>query len=289
MSLLLSTTPEAEEAQKQAWLERRRKYVTSTDVPVLFGQGYSGSSPTKTFHEKRTGISTFEPSERMNIGRLMEPITIACYEEQTGRKVVRADSWSLHVSEKYPWLAASLDAIDSEGCIVEVKNHNDYISSIADVPTGWLLQTQTQMLVMGHQQARLAIMCRGSEVKVFDLESHPVQAKILEKSKAFYDLLESGTCPEPEFPGDNDGLGFVFDEPTEETLTLGEDVLELCLDRAAKLEAKKQLIDEIDLTEAGIKYVMGNATVGLLPDESKVTWKPNKNGVRSIRYYKARS
>jgi predicted phage-related endonuclease len=288
MSILLSTTPEADDLRKQAWLAKRRQFVTSTDVPVLFGQGYSGSSPTKLWREKRTGESFFEPSEHTEIGKLMEPVIAQAYENQTGRKVVRADSWSLHVSAKYPWLATSLDGVDSEGVILEMKNHDGYASTPADIPTGWLLQTQTQMLVMDVKAVRLVILCRGCELKVFDLEPHEVQAKIIERSKRFHEMVEAGQVPEPEFPGDNQGLGFAFYEPTDETVNLGDDVLELCLQRAAGLERKKEIVEELDIVEASIKYSLGNATVGLLPDESKVTWKADKNGRRSIRYYKAK-
>lgn len=289
MGLLLKG-PEATELFKAAWLEKRRQYVTSTDVPILFGQGYVESSPTKLWREKRTGDDFFVPTERTEIGKLMEPVIIARYEAQTGRKVVKADPYTLHVSEKYPWLAASLDAFDSEGVGLELKNHGDFISGVEDIPTGWMLQTQTQMLVMDRKVWRLAIMCRGSEVKIFDLEAHPVQAKIIEKSKRFFELVQKGEVPEPEFPGDNDGLGFAFYEPTDTVLEAdsekADELLERCLERASYLDQKRELVDALDLTEASIKYALGNATVAVLPDESKVTWKPDKNGRRSLRYYR---
>jgi putative phage-type endonuclease len=287
MSILLRDSSELEDALKAAWLEKRRQYVTSTDVPVLFDQGYSGSSPIRLFHEKVTGVSTFEESERMEIGRLVQPIIAQIYEKKTGRKVVPADSYTLHVSEKYPWLATSLDAFDAEGAIVEIKNHADYVRDLSDVPTGWLLQVQTQMLVMDRQLVRLAIMCRGSEVVVLDIEPHPVQAKILEKSKVFWEQVQSKTCPAPEFPDDNAALGLVFGDEGE-NVTLGDDVLEACLQRAGLLDEKKRIVDELDLVEASVKYAMRSASTAILPDESKVTWKADKNGRRSLRYYKAK-
>jgi len=287
MSLLLATTPEADEARRQVWLDRRRNVITSTDVPVLFDQGYYGSSPTKLFYEKTTGNSLFEPSERTETGKLMEPVIRARYEAMTGRKIVPADPYTLHVSEKYPWLGTSLDGLDSDGAIVELKNHSDYVSDVSDVPTGWLLQTQTQMLVMGVNLVRLAILCRGCETKIFDLEPHPVAEKILAKSKAFWDLVQAKVIPRPEFADDNDGIGLLFHDGGE-TLALGDDVLELCLQRAAGLDRKKELIAGIDLVEANLKYDLGNTQVGVFSDGSKVTWKADRNGKRSLRYYRAK-
>lgn len=291
MSLLLAASPEAEEARKKVWLELRRHKVTSTDVPVLFGEGYYGSSPTKLMAVKLGRVpDLYEPNEKMQYGRLMEPVTIAMYEAQTGRKVVRADSYTLQVSEKYPWLAASLDAFDSEGVMCELKNHDGYMSSADDIPTGWQIQIQTQLIVMNHKKARLVVTCRGCELKVFDIEPHPgAQAAIIKESQAFYELMQKGECPEPRFPADNDGLkAFFCTSKPGEVISLGDDFHEKVLQRAALLQDKTQIVDSLDLVEADLKFAMGEAEVALFPDDSRLTWKPNVKGVRSLRYYKAK-
>lgn len=289
MSLLFNDDPKSDEARRAAWLELRRKKVTSTDVPILFGQGYYGSSPTKLWALKQGRAPEDEPTERMILGKLMEQVIAEAYRLKTGRKVVRAASYLLQVSEKYPWLAASLDSSDESGAIVEMKNHGDYAKDILDLPTGWLFQCQTQLIVTGAPAIRLAVLCRGSQLEVFDIEPNvEVQQAIIDKSHIFYEHMMGTAPPPPEFAEDNAGLSLCFDPNPELVIQGSDELYARAQERAALLKQKQEVVDSLDIVEGAIKFELKETVVALFDDGSKLTWRPDKNGRRSLRYYQGK-
>lgn len=286
MSILLADDASAEEVRRQGWLARRREIVTSTDVPVLFGQGYSGTSPALLFAQKRGQAPEFEPGLRMKIGRLMEPVIRAVYEEVTGHQITKADPYSLHVSDKYPWLGASLDGFDPEiGVHVEMKNHASYMTDESDIPGGWYLQIQTQLLVLERSKARLAVLVAGSDLKIFDIEANPeIQAEIVKRSREFIERVREGRVPPPVSPEDSDAYKYIY-QPNGETVVLED--LDIQGDGAVRDTLKqqvKQLEEQIAMIEGRVKYALGDNEVGVLPDGGSWSWKPDKNGRRSLRY-----
>jgi predicted phage-related endonuclease len=288
MSILLSGSETAEEAKRQVWLEQRAKVVTSTDIPVLFGQGYEGSSPANLYAKKKGLAPDWQPSLRMTIGRLIEPVIHQVYTLKTGRKVVAADSYKLHVSAEYPFLGCSLDAQDDEGVILETKNHGDYMRDETDIPAGWYLQMQTQMIVMKVDLIRLVVLTRGSDLAVFEIAANlEVQAEIVARAKAFYDLLQASTPPAPTVPEDNDAYKYIFQARVGESVDLGEGFEDLGAEREAVTRQIKELEEVRDLLEARVKYAMGEATVAVLPDTGEIwTWNPDKNGRRRLIFKK---
>ena len=286
MSILLADDASAEEVRRQGWLARRRGVVTSTDVPVLFGQGYAGSSPALLHAQKRGLAPEFEPSLRMKIGRLMEGVIREVYFEVTGHRVTKADPYSLHVSERYPWLAASLDGFDPEdGLHVEMKNHAGYMTDEADIPGGWYLQIQTQLLVLDRPKARLAVLVAGSDLKLFDIEANrEIQAEIVKRSKAFLDQLQAGIVPPPVCPEDSDAYKYIYQPNGQTTILEDLDVQGEGQVRETLKQQVKQLEEQIAMIEGRIKHALGDNEVGVLPDGGSWTWKPDKNGRRSLRY-----
>lgn len=278
MSLLLKGDVEADAARRTKWLANRRKYVTSTDVPILFGQGYAGSSRDRLYGEK---VGIIEPTDlsgvdRVELGRLFQPSIVKVYEKHVAPiHVIPADEYALHVSEKYPWLAASLDAMDSEGRITEIKNHHAYLSDVADIPTGWIIQVNTQMLVMDTNKARLVICCAGSEVRWFDIEPDAeLQAEIVKRSREFWNMVENLEVPPPVEPDDNDGLTLLYRYlgQGEKSQVLSADYYDMGIRRQELKDHLKQVEAEIDMIEAKVKYALGSSEVGYFEDYEKARW-----------------
>lgn len=278
--------------RREAWLAERKLYVTSTDVPILFGQGYSGSSPARLYGEKRGIIQSDPPSPRMRLGRAFQDGITSEAALQLGQAVVTQDQYKLFISPKHPWLASSLDGIAADGRVVEIKLHGDYVQDVGSLPHGWLFQVQTQLMVTGAPGAVLAVCERGVEVKLFDLlPDVQLQAEIEVRSKVFYDYLSAQLAPPPEWPGDNDGLTALYrylGDPARPAEVLDFSFLDLAEQRRDLLLKKKTLYDELDMVEATIKYAMGEATTAVIHDtDVKVTWKTtNRKDGTSYRQLK---
>lgn len=287
MSLL--TSEERDEARRQAWLEERRRYVTSTDAAIIFGCGYEGSSPVKLWGQKKGLVPPDPETERMELGLLLEPAILTMYQRKTGLTAVKADPFTLHKTEAYPWLAASGDGLDSEGRRLELKYTGRFISSNEDIPLTWQIQMQVQTVVFDVDGIRLVTLQPG-EVKYFDVPRNEafIETKLIPKTKAFHELLQGDVPPRAEYPEDNDGFGLVYRDIYSADLVrdLDEtDMRELLERRALLKEQQKELEANLDLTEARIKEIMGEADTGIFQDEPdvRVTWRKTARGHRQLR------
>lgn len=287
MSLLTEKDRTEEGPLKEAWLQKRKKHVTSTDVPILFGSGYYGSSIVGLWGYKKDRLPEVVETERMTIGKLIEGVVIEMYERMTGLTVVKSAPWVLHVSEEFPWLASSTDASDSEGTLIEIKNHDGYMDKVEDIPSGWHLQCQVEMLVMGKDRMKLVALCRGSRVVIHELVADPiVQRHIIERSKEFFATLQGDRPPAPLYPEDNGDMGKVWSPSRSELqVDLEEDEYALCEEIEAKKAEAKEVAAERDILEAKLKDTLGYAEWGTFQDRpsARVTWKANKNGTRVLR------
>ena len=281
-----------EAERKELWLAERRKYITSTDVPILFGVGYSGSSPIRLYGEK-LGIIPPEPaSRRMRLGSAFQDVILSELEIERGIKVERMDSFTLYPSihDETSHLATSLDGRAEDGRIVEAKLHGDWIRDLSEVPHGWLFQVQTQLMVTRAPGAILVVLQRGVDLAVFDILPDPeLQTEILLRSREFYLRIQEKNPPPPTVSADNEGVTLLYKYAGDAAkgLVLNNDYLPLLRQRKELLDRKKEVYNDLDLVEANIKFALGSAESAWIEDAEtvKVSWKTSKNGVRQLRVY----
>ena len=286
------TTSEVAEAQRQQWLADRRKAITSTDVSVLFGEGYSGSSPTLLYANKKGLAPEFEGNEKMEWGLLLEDDIAEMYRRQTGAPVRMTDPFKLTHYPKETRFATTLDGWDAEGWLLEFKNTELYLKDEADLFMGWKIQAQWQMLCTTQTRMRIVACVRGCRLIVFEQEADKeFQARAMSKAHDFLECLDSGVPPKPVVADDNEAMKYLYPVADEGSVVQINDP-----DLESVLESRKALAGEIaELTkqkrlyDATAKDYMGTAETAILPDGGKVTWKADKNGKRTIRHYKARS
>lgn len=286
MSLL---TPAEEKAARRAtWLSERRRVVTSTDSPILFGQGYMGSSVPKLWGQKTGRLPEDEATYLMRRGKLSEPLMIQLYEEETGNKVVRAAGDHLFKSEKFPWLGTSLDALNDKGVYLEFKRTTHKFRNALEIPLRWQIQIQHQMLVMDQKVIDL-VMDQPFEMVIIPVERNEAFIeRLLEVTKAFYESLSNDAPPAPQFPEENEGLTLLYTKLYEPGSVEELDGLEMMpvLDELADAKrAERGAKERRDLAEAKLKHALGEAEMGLIPEypEVKITWKKTAKGYRVLR------
>ena len=272
---------ERKETDKEAWLEKRKHYVTGTDAGKLIGVSpYGGIFSVWLDKTGRSEAPTETPA--MKAGKTFESGILKMYAEELDCKLEHVDGYDLRTCDKYPRLGASLDGWNHDlGIPVDAKNirwkdekWGDAYTS--DFPDYYKAQLQVQMMVTGAKFAHLAVMFSGQDFFVYQMEyDDEMAAKILEASEAFWPYVESDEMPEAD--GSNGAKNFIndtfavgkLDESKEATDEIKETIRQLKNAKAAKAEATGK---ETELSNR-IKAFMGDATV--IPGYA--TWKNNKD------------
>ena len=269
------------EADKAAWLEKRKHYITGTDAAKLLGLSPFGSI-FDVWLDKTGQAPEFAQSAAMRAGTAFESAILKMYAEDTDAKLEHVDGYTLVTCDKYPRLGASLDGWNhSLACPVDAKNirwkdekWGDAWTS--DFPDYYKTQLQVQMMVTGAKFAHLAVMFSGQDFNIYTMEyDEELAQQILDASEAFWPYVESDEMPEAD--GSDGAKNFIkdkfavgkLDESKEATEEIKETIRQLKNAKAAKAEATGK---ETELSNR-IKAFMGDATV--IPGYA--TWKNNKD------------
>jgi len=100
----------------EKWLEWRKDKITASDVAKICNKSPYGT-PYSLWLEKK-GITQAKPfNNNMQYGSMMEPFIRSYIEEKTGVGYIPV----CVESEKYPFIAASLDGISFDNDLIEIK------------------------------------------------------------------------------------------------------------------------------------------------------------------------
>ena len=276
---------ERKESDKEAWLEKRKHYVTGTDAGKLIGVSPWGGM-FSVWLDKTGRSEKVAETPAMKAGKAMESAILKMYAEELDCKLEHVDGYDLKTCEKYPRLGASLDGWNHDlGIPVDAKNirwkdekWGDAYTS--DFPDYYKAQLQVQMMVTGAKFAHLAAMFSGQDFFVYQMEyDDEMAAKILEASEAFWPYVETDEMPEAdgseaasEFIADRFAVGDE-DESKEATEEIKDTIRQLVNAKAAKKAASDM---ETELSNR-VKVFMGDATV--IPGYA--TWKNAKDSSKT--------
>lgn len=185
---------------EEAWNAERVNDLTSSDIPILFGQGYS--TYDQLFEAKRTGSELkIQPNERMDWGVALQ--------DSIAKEFARRNSWEIKKKTEYirvPELrigsSFDFEIIDpnsdrATNGLLEIKN----VSS--ESYKGWIkgfeiqmspyieLQVQHQMLVSGLTYCMVGALIAGCEGKVvMRRPNEKIQGAILRKCAEFWKQID---------------------------------------------------------------------------------------------------
>lgn len=252
------------------WLEARRGLVTGTDIPILLGL-----SPYRCeadlADEKRGLGEPVEETVRMRIGTALQPLIVAEYERETGRRVR-----SQHAMHRHPdleWAATSLDGIVvGERRIVELKWTTSRTRFADGLPQDVEAQVAWQLGVTGYPVADVAVLTADG-LSVFEVPADPALfADLVTLAEDFRRRLAEGG------PFARDAARIRRDHPSDDGTEIEAD--------ADTAEAVKALLDvraaiarhesTEEALKAAIQARMGDAAVMRGPGWH-VTWKRTKD------------
>ena len=273
------------ENEKNAWLEKRKHYVTGTDAGKLIGVSPYGGK-FAVWLDKMGRAAPVVETPAMKAGKKFESAILQTYAEEMNCKLEHVDGYQLITCDKYPRLGASLDGWNHDLQIpVDAKNIKWKNEKWGDAwtdqfPEYYKAQLQVQMMVTGATFAHLAVMFSGQDFFIYSMEyDEDMAQKILDATDEFWPYVERDQMPEAD--GSDEATEYIKSEfargdaaavkdPTEEILEALKDL------QKAKLDEKDAQTRKAE-AENKIKVYMGDATV----IKGVCTWKNNKDSVKT--------
>jgi putative phage-type endonuclease len=195
---------------RDEWLAARQDYITSTEVPALFGAS-PYLTPFELYAAKRGTLDkTFESTERMRWGLRLEEAIAHAAAERHGLTGLQSLHLQLAVSG---CLAASGDYLASDGDIlIECKNvdamqfRRNWDAEdgvILSAPAHIELQIQTELACWDAKRLLLAVLVGGNELYTAWREPiAPMIERIRREAGLFMARVQVGDAPDPVYPGD---------------------------------------------------------------------------------------
>jgi putative phage-type endonuclease len=273
------------EAEKAAWLEKRKHYVTGTDAGKLIGVSPWGGK-FAVWLDKTGRAAPVVETPAMKAGKKFESAILQMYAEEMNCKLEHVDGYNLITCDKYPRLGASLDGWNHDLQIpVDAKNIKWKNEKWGDAwtdqfPEYYKAQLQVQMMVTGATFAHLAVMFSGQDFFIYSMEYDEEMAqKILDATEEFWPYVERDKMPEAD--GSDEATEYIksefsrgdaatVKEPTEEILEALKGL------QKAKLDEKDAQTRKAEF-ENRIKLFMGDATA----IKGVCTWNNNKDSVKT--------
>lgn len=193
----------SEGKSKEEWLEKRRHYVTGTDIAKIMGVAPSSWGRKFSVWLDKTGKGTeVEQNGAMRAGLAFESGILKMYAEDMDCKMEHLDGYDLNVSLKYPHLACSLDGwnhtlnvpVDAKN--IRWKNEKWGDAWTDEFPDYYKTQLQVQMMVTGATEAHLAVMFSGQDFVIYKMDYDEKLANDIVKAvDEFWPYVERGEQP----------------------------------------------------------------------------------------------
>lgn len=264
------------DAPRADWLARRNTGIGSSDASAVLGLS-RWTSAYEVWSEKRGLTQPDVDNDAMELGRLLEPVVVGRWSERTGIPIRKA---GLMANRTLPWQLASVDRLAGCGGIVEAKTLSYRVVEEWDdgqTPDHAEAQSQHQMAVTGRSHVHVVGLKDGRTwLERLVVRDDALIADMTKIEGELWQMVLDGV--EPPIDGSaattavlNDRWPGLVDVEVE----LGADAVALISERqrANAWLVQAELIKS--QAENRLRRLMAEATVGILPDEKRVTFRRN--------------
>lgn len=269
--------------------ENRNHFIGGSDVGTILGLN-EWKSPYTLWAEKTGRIQVEDISDVESVwwGTNMEDLVAKRFCMKTGKKVKK--SGFEFTCEEYPFLVAHVDRLLlKESAVLECKttsSWNKYKYNEGEVPPSHYAQVQFYLALTGLKQGYLATK-RDNQFYITTInKDYGFIEMMLQKCIEFWNMVETETPPDIDGSDSTaETLAQMYGaDEEEEAVDLNQFKDELSARDTCQynINTMKSLMQEYDNR---IKDCMKTATKGIA-DGYVVTWKANKNGVRSFKVIK---
>lgn len=262
---------------REAWLAERRGGIGASEVGAILGLS-PWDSPLEVYLRKVGKLADSPPGEAMRFGLALEPVILSAYCERFGGRI--AGCQVFRKLDGCP-LFATADAVLEDGRLVEAKTvglrNRHYLAELGpegtdQVPESWLVQVQAQLLCHRAEEADLAVLVGGQELRRYTVRRDDALAELIPRAAAdFWEAyVAAGVAPPVHKPGDyeliarlhpgTDGSEVELDDEAEEWVSM----IELYED------TRKRCEDNARAARARLLAALGDAASGRLPGGRRI-------------------
>lgn len=278
-------------SRENDWLALRK--IGGSDAPVI-----AGLNPYKTryklYLEKRGEMLDEPDSEPARWGHLLERVIAEEFEHRTALVVKDPDCLFQH--PVHDFMTCTPDRLvfeDGEMGVLQVKNRNFFAGKDYEddgIGDDTHIQLMHEIYVMGVNFAYAAVLIGGNRLLIRRVErDERVIEHLINQERDFWDRVQRGIAP--QLAGGDDavmnqlypGSGYLLKSP----VYLPESAAHIIADYLDYKGIVEEFEDKRDAAKAQLKQFLGEYERGIQGD-IEVTWKANKNGVRSLRIGKVK-
>jgi putative phage-type endonuclease len=284
---LLILALESPQQSEDEWRAERRQGLGGSDAPVVLGLS-PWKQPFTLWGEKIGRLE--EPvldSDAVEMGKILEPAILRRYQQKTGR-TARAWPGTLIVQNSgVDWLRATPDGLtydDDKGVgLVQLKSTGEYWRGEWDEgpPLHIQAQVQHEMAATCATWASIVVLIGGRTLKWFDVERHEAFiASMLDQEAAFWQMVVHQRQPaisnEEAMSGGKSlgrALAKLYGADDGDSIALPDEAMELDQRLREIKRQAKQLDEEQAAIENRIKDMIGQNSIGVLPNGRGYSWK----------------
>lgn len=281
---------------REEWLAKRKKGIGGSDAAAALGQSRHKTA-FQLFQEKLGLIPgdmmvSPESVERMDFGKAIEQVIADMYAKRYGVKLRRHNKLAQHA--KFPYMLASYDrTIDGKREGLECKNvdalsyrFGEWGEEHSDqVPTEYLMQCHHYLATSGYDVWHLAACVGGNSLKVYHIERDPEMLELVEQGEAeFWQHVERNHPPPLDYQHKS-AIGLLkkmYPGTNGETVKLPPEAETMHYARLQFQEEADLMQKGADAAKARIMHMIGEASVGLLPNGGGYTRKLVKRDGYSV-------
>lgn len=264
-------------APHEQWLARRRDGLGASDAATVAGMNRR-SDLTTLYAEKVHGF-TRPDNDSMRVGRDLESYVLSRFREATG---VRTRRIGMLASREHPWMLASLDALSSDGGVVEAKTTTSaFIDEWLDafgqdrVPIPYLLQVQWQLKVSGRAHGWVACLVLDTREFLYrrvERDEYLIDQLVRMGHDFWHHHVTTQVAP-PLDPGAESVMRTVHATVTTPTRE-GGDPAAVAMRRQARIKARiKDLERELDAVNIELFAITGGAEQLTVHGSVAATWR----------------
>jgi putative phage-type endonuclease len=273
---------------REEWLKERKNGIGASDAAAILGEN-PWCSPMAVYADK-IGAGTNETSERMELGKKLEPFIAERFTEITGFGTQNLGDFTMFAHPEYPFLRATLDRIVQCDCttkLLEIKTTNPMNLPEWEngPPVYYQIQVQHQFMVTGMTSGYICCMFGTEHVEVYPVEIDPEFIPILiEKELEFWDRVQRREPP----PADASescakALKALHPKDNGETVILGDEYGAIIEALRTANEQKKVIEKVIDGCKNKLIAAIGDNTFGVVPGIGRLSFKTQTNPEHTVK------
>lgn len=258
--------------------------IGSADAPAILGIS-RWETPWQCWARFVGLVESKESDEVMDSGKRLENLVLDMELEEFGLDMLALRQWTVR-HHKREWQRATPDAVaindyGAPAWLAETKclvNQPPPAPRVADV-----VQCLHQLLVFEQAESNRLIYFGGLRRERFIIPRHQAAMdRVLRAEEAFLEMVVK-EIPPPVVAADCDSLWRGWPLVRDEVCELPPEALAwdlMALEAGREMEDSKE---RYDWARAQIKAAMGDAMHGVMPDGTRYSWRPDKNGRRTLK------